>query len=94
VHVEARECLAEAHARTGEYGLSARAATAALALDPYRESLYQRLIRSRALAGDRMGAASVFARYRDLMIHDLGIAPTPETVAVFREAVTGLVPSD
>jgi DNA-binding SARP family transcriptional activator len=87
MHVEARECLAEAHARTGEFALSARAAERGLTLDPYRDSLYQRLIRSRALAGDRMGAASVFARYRDLMIRELGVAPTAATVAAFHDSV-------
>jgi hypothetical protein len=34
-----------------------------------------------------MAAASVYARYRDLMIRELGVQPTPETVAAFRESV-------
>jgi DNA-binding SARP family transcriptional activator len=87
MHVEARECLAEAHASAGEFALSARAAESGLMLDPYRDTLYQRLIRSRALSGDRMAAASVYARYRDLMIRELGVQPTPETVAAFHESV-------
>ncbi len=87
LHVEARECLAEAHAQTGDFTLSARAARKGLAIDPYRDSLYRRLIRSRALSGDRMGAASVFARYREVMIEELGVEPSPETVDVFHESV-------
>jgi len=87
LHLAARECLAEAFAATGDYERSAGSAEVALRIDPYRERLYQRLIRSRALAGDRTGAARVFTRYRELLRRELGIEPTPETVAVFREAV-------
>jgi SARP family transcriptional regulator, regulator of embCAB operon len=87
LQVDARQCLAEAHACVGNFDVSARNAERALDLDPYREVLYQRLIRSRALAGDRIGAASVFARYRNLMRDELGIEPSPATVAVFNEVV-------
>jgi SARP family transcriptional regulator, regulator of embCAB operon len=87
LHVEARQLLAEAHAAVGDFTLSARQAQRAIDLDPYREALYQRLIRSRALAGDRVGAAAVFVRYRDLVRDELGVEPSPATVAVFNEAV-------
>ena len=85
--MRARQCRADARAATGDVARSARAAEVALTLDPYREALYQRLIRSRALAGDRIGAASVFVRYQRLIQADLGIDPTQATVAAFREAV-------
>jgi DNA-binding SARP family transcriptional activator len=87
LHLRARQCLADARAATGDFARSAQAAEIALTLDPYRETVYQRLIRSRALAGDRIGAASVFMRYRRLIETDLGIEPSPATVAAFQEAV-------
>ena len=87
LHATARQCLAEARADMGDYARSARAAEAALSLDPYREAAYQRLMRSRALAGDRMGAAAVFAQYGRLMRSQLGIEPTAATVAAFRESM-------
>ncbi len=87
LHVQARQCLAEARAEIGDYARSAQAAELALTLDPYLEPAYQRLIRSRALAGDRIGAASVFMRYRALIETELGIEPSPATVAAFREAI-------
>lgn len=87
MHVEARECLAEAYLRLGRFALAARAAEEGLNLDAYRDSLYQLLIRSRARAGDRIGAAAVFSRYRELMLRELGVDPTPATVAAFRESV-------
>jgi DNA-binding SARP family transcriptional activator len=87
LHLRASHCLAEARAAIGDYARSAQAAELALTLDPYREPVYQRLIRSRALAGDRLGAASVFMRYRHLIETELGIEPSAATVAAFREAV-------
>jgi SARP family transcriptional regulator, regulator of embCAB operon len=87
LHLRARQCLADARAAIGDFARSAQAAEHALTLDPYREPLYQRLIRSRALSGDRIGAASVFMRYRRLVETELGIEPSPATVAVFREAI-------
>jgi DNA-binding SARP family transcriptional activator len=87
LHLRARQCLAEARAAIGDFTRSAQAAELALALDPYREPTYQRLIRSRALAGDRLGAASVFLRYRRLIETELGIEPSPATVAAFQEAI-------
>ena len=89
LHLHGRQCLAEARALIGDFERSAHAAELALSLDPYRETVYHRLIRSRALAGDRMGAASVFNRYRRLLRTELGIDPSPETIAVFEEAIAG-----
>jgi DNA-binding SARP family transcriptional activator len=87
LHLRARQCLAEARAAIGDFARSAQAAELALTLDPYREPVYQRLIRSRALAGDRLGAASVFMRYRRLIETELGITPSPATIAAFHEAI-------
>jgi SARP family transcriptional regulator, regulator of embCAB operon len=87
LHLNGRQCLAEARALIGDFERSAHAAEIALRLDPYREATYQRLIRSRALAGDRLGAASVFNRYREMVETELGLEPTPATVAAFQEAI-------
>ncbi len=87
LHLQGRQCLAEARALIGDYGRSAEAAEVALTLDPYREEVYQRLIRSRALGGDRIGAAAAFTRYRHLVETELGIEPSPATVAAYHEAI-------
>jgi DNA-binding SARP family transcriptional activator len=87
LHVAARQLLAQAHTASGDYAGSARHAQRAVELDPYREELHQLLIVSRARAGDRLGAARVFDRYRELMRDELGVEPTRETVAIFDEAL-------
>jgi DNA-binding SARP family transcriptional activator len=82
--VRAEECLAEGYTAVGEYTLAARAAEAALSLDPYRESLHQRLIRSHLLRGDRGAAAGAYRRCRELFARELGIQPTAATHALMR----------
>jgi len=87
LRLRADECRAEALAATGDFVRSAQAAEQALALDPFRETLHRRLIRSHALAGDRAAAARAFLRCRDLLARELGIDPMPATVAAYRAAI-------
>lgn len=87
LRLRAEECLAEAWAAAGDYTRSVRAAEQALALDPYRETLYRRLMRSHALAGDRAAAARAYQRCRELLARELGIEPAPATIELFRESV-------
>jgi DNA-binding SARP family transcriptional activator len=89
LRLRAEECLADAWAENGEFARSARAAEQALALDPYREVLYRRLIHAHALAGDRAAAAHAYRRCREVLARELGIRPAPATEALFRAAVTG-----
>jgi DNA-binding SARP family transcriptional activator len=86
LRVRAEGSLADAYAVLGEHELSAQAAETALGLDPYCEKLHQRLIRARLLAGDRAGAARAYERCRELFDTELGVAPTPTTLALMNEA--------
>jgi SARP family transcriptional regulator, regulator of embCAB operon len=86
MHIRAEECRAEAYATLGEHTLSAEAAEAALALDPYREKLYQRLIQARLLAGDRAAAARAYRRCHELFARDLRVEPSASTLALMRQA--------
>lgn len=86
MRIRAEECRAEAYAALGEYTLSAEAAEAALALDPYREKLYQRLIQARLLAGDRAAAARAYRRCHELFARELRVEPTATTLALMRQA--------
>ena len=86
MRARAEGCLAEAYDLLGEHALSAESAEAALALDPYREKLHQRLIRARLLAGDRAAAARASLRCQELFARELGVQPTATTLALLREA--------
>ena len=61
-------------------------------LDPVSEEAQQALLRRLAGVGDRAGALHSFSRFRTRLRADLGLAPSPETVALvetIRSADTG-----
>ena len=92
LHVSARQILIDIHAERGSWELAARHAQLALELDPYDERLHRRLIVARARAGDRLGAAHVFSRYRNLIETELGVAPSKAITALLeRELGEGSV---
>jgi DNA-binding SARP family transcriptional activator len=85
LHVASRQILADVYADLGDWDLSVHHAEAAVDLDPYSERLHQRLIVARARSGDRLGAAHVFSRYRNLIEAELGVEPSRETVALLEQ---------
>lgn len=58
------------------------AADQLLALDPLAEPAYRLAIRARRAAGDRAGAIEAFERCRRTLAEELGVDPSPETVAL------------
>ena len=82
---EALACLADAHLAAGRTGEAARVAEEAIALQPFRESGYRRLMQAHAAAGNRAEALRVYDRCRRLLLEELGAYPSPETEAIFQE---------
>src|SRR5690348_9086140 len=64
VLVRALDVLAEVHAENREPALALRVAEQAVALEPFRESGYRRLMRLHLRAGDRAEALRVYERCR------------------------------
>lgn len=62
-----------------------RYANEALALDPYREAGYVRLMRVHMDAGNRAEALRVYQRCRDTLARELGVQPSSQTEAAYRE---------
>jgi len=80
--VRALDVLSEIHAENRETTLALRVAEQAVALEPFRESGYRRLMRLHQRAGDRAEALRVYERCRRLLAAELGTAPSPETAAL------------
>jgi DNA-binding SARP family transcriptional activator len=59
----------------------------ALALDPYRETSYVQLMRLHMSQGNRAGALRAYEQCRALLAHDLGVTPSSQTEAVYREVL-------
>jgi DNA-binding SARP family transcriptional activator len=81
--VRATECVGLGWLANGEPGLAAKLAAEVVALEPFRETGYQLLMRAHAAAGNRAEALRVYARCRALLADELGVPPSPETEAVY-----------
>jgi DNA-binding SARP family transcriptional activator len=57
----------------------------AIAMEPYRESAYQHLMRAQAASGNRALVAKTYERCRSLLDDELGVSPSAETDAVYRQ---------
>jgi len=83
--VRALDCRVEALAANREFVLALAHAREAVRLEPYRESGYRRLMRMLAANGDRAEAVRAYNDCRDLLERELGVSPSEETNALYRE---------
>jgi YVTN family beta-propeller protein len=84
VRARALTVLADASVRSGDPRDAAQWAEHAIALEPFRESGYRRLMEAHVAAGDRAEALCVYDRCRRLLAQELGAYPSPETESIYR----------
>jgi len=89
VRLRSLEALGEIWISRGDPGLAARDAAEAIGVDPYRESAHRLLIRAHLAAGDHGAAGRAFANVRQLLADELGVTPSPETMALARSVSGG-----
>ena len=94
VQGRALNVLAEASLRLGDAPEAAKWAEQALALEPFREAGYRRLMEAHAAAGNRAEALQVYERCRLLLAEELGAYPSPETESIYRQLLAALAPED
>lgn len=82
------QVLASVSLENGESELAVQYANEVVALDPFRETGYQQLMRLHARMGNRGEALRVFSRLRALLRDELGTSPSPQSEAVFLEILT------
>jgi YVTN family beta-propeller protein len=76
--------LADACLRSGDAREGAKWAEQAVALEPFRETGYRRLMEAHVAAGNRAEALRVYERCRRLLAEELGAYPSPETESIYR----------
>ena len=82
IRLRALETLGELWLASGDTALAARDAAEAIEVDPYRETAHRLLIRAHLASGDRAAAARALEACRVLFRDELGIAPSPATLAL------------
>lgn len=86
------QCLATASDKVQQPTLAIQYAAEILAIEPFRETAYQQLMRLHAAIGDRAEALQVFERCRRLLRDELGTSPSPQTEAVFLKILQDATP--
>ncbi len=76
--------LADACLQSGDAPEAASWAEQAIALAPFRETGYRRLMEAHVAAGNRAEALQVYERCRLLLAEELGTYPSPETESIYR----------
>jgi len=86
-------CLSSVSAANSEPALAIQYAKELIALEPFRETAYQHLMRLHAQMGNGAEALRVFGACRELLREELGASPSPETEALFLEILRAAPPS-
>ena len=76
--------LTEASLRSGDAPDAVKWAEQTIALAPFRETGYRRLMEAHVAAGDGAEALRVYERCRRLLADELGAYPSPETESIYR----------
>lgn len=88
--VRALECRTHVYLWNDEHSLALEAARDAVALEPFRETAWQLLMRAHAAAGNTAEALRAYERCRTLIAEELGVNPSPQTKAVHTELLQSL----
>ena len=83
VLVRSHECLGEPSVWHEEPKYAVKHAREVVALEPFRETGYQLLMRAHDAVGNRAEALRVYERCRSLLSEELGVPPSSPTEAVY-----------
>jgi predicted ATPase/DNA-binding SARP family transcriptional activator len=85
--VHSLDLAARARSRLGDTAEAVRCAREAVKLEPLREGGYVTLMRIHLEVGDRAQALRIYEKCRVVLAEELGVDPSPETQAVYLEAL-------
>jgi DNA-binding SARP family transcriptional activator/Tfp pilus assembly protein PilF len=83
--------LSECYAREGRYRLAIARGQEALARDPFRETLYVRLMLIYYYAGERSQSLRTFQQCCDMLSDQLGVDPLPSTQKLAEQIQAGIL---
>jgi DNA-binding SARP family transcriptional activator len=86
LRLHALEMLADKLASAGRHSEAVQAACAAVRAEPLRESAYRALVRVHLAESNVDEAVRAYCCFRDLLAHELGVAPTEHMEVLMSEA--------
>jgi peptide/nickel transport system substrate-binding protein len=92
VRGRALSALTDAYLRSGDAPEAAKWAEQTIALEPFRETGYRRLMEAHVAAGNRGEALRVYEQCRTLLADELGTYPSPETESSYRALLEAPAP--
>jgi SARP family transcriptional regulator, regulator of embCAB operon len=87
IFARASETLAKTYIWNGEPSIAVDVAKELIAIQPFRETGYQLLMRAHAAAGNRAEALLIYEHCRKRISDELGVSPSPDTQAVYLEVL-------
>ncbi len=87
--LQALHRLIHHYTRRGAYLLGINAATRLLTIEPWQEEAHRQLMRLLALNGQRGAALAQYETCRRVLAKELGVNPTPETIALYEQIRSG-----
>jgi ABC-type oligopeptide transport system substrate-binding subunit/serine/threonine protein kinase/predicted ATPase len=86
---EALEALSADYEGRGDHKTALGYAWRQVELDPWREEAHQQVMRLLALSGQRAAALAQYETCRQMLADELGVEPSPETQALYRQVQAG-----
>lgn len=87
--LKALDQLTVYYEQQADYGLAQHYARRQVEMEPYREDGHRRLMQALALSGQRGPALAQYKTCRQLLVEELGLEPTAETTALYRQIQAG-----
>jgi predicted ATPase/DNA-binding SARP family transcriptional activator len=89
LHLNALERLVRCHRTFGDFNLAIQYARVWLSVDRLNENASTQLLQLYSITGQRAAAISVYKQYKEILSRELGVEPTEEMTAMYRQIVKG-----
>jgi DNA-binding SARP family transcriptional activator/predicted ATPase len=88
-YLDAIERLVKCHRTFGDFNLAIHYAQIWLTQDRFNENVYAQLLQLYSITGQRAAGIALYKHYRELFEHELGIEPTTEITALYKQIISG-----
>ncbi|MGH2669874.1 MAG: AfsR/SARP family transcriptional regulator, partial [bacterium] len=88
-HLSALERLADGRSQQGRFAEATETLRTLLRAEPWREAAYRQMMKALTAMGRRAEALYLYRQCEALLQRELGVRPSPETIALFERIAGG-----